>query len=239
MSPRASLSVRWARAAAVGAVALGTGVIAHVAADGLLPGPSGLVVLALASTVAAAAFLGREASALRLVVLVVGGQTLVHTGLAAMAGHRGDPVSAPAAAVHRVLPSLRPGPRTGSYYDQWTQAHPSAAGAGPVVPAWLVHSFADLAAHPVMAVAHVFAAIAVGLWLSVGERALWSVLTLTAALALALVRRLHGALAAGPLPVPTPARVRRTPEARARLPRRPVWSGPLTRRGPPALLTAA
>lgn len=239
MSVHASLSLRWARAATLGVVALGTGTVAHAGADGLLPGPTGMVVLAVLCTALAAAFLGRQASTTRLVALVVGGQSLVHTGLAAMAGHRGDPVTS-AATTPRVAPTPVPGPRTGSYYEQWAQSRPVGGEVEPVVPAWLVHAFADLAGHPVMALAHVLAAVAVGLWLAVGERALWAVLVLTAALALALVRRLHDALTGGPVAVPVPgAAARRAAYARLPIPRRPAWSHPLTRRGPPALLTAA
>jgi hypothetical protein len=169
--------------------------------------------------------------------LVVGGQGFVHTGLAAMAGHRGDPVSSPGpSAPAPVVP--RPVPRTGSYFDQWAQAHPTGE-ARPVVPGWLVHAVADIAEHPAMALAHVLAAIAVGAWLAVGERALFGLLALTAAAALLLVRRLSAALEIGPVAAP-PAPLRRTSYPPARMPCRDVWSrGRPVRRGPPLLLTAA
>lgn len=235
MSPRASLSLRWARASLLAAVVLGTGTVAHVSAGGLLPGPDGLVVLTLVCTTLAAALLGREASALRLVALAVGGQTLVHTALAAMAGHHGETHRSAAAA----LPAPVPGPRTGSYFDQWAQAHPPSAGAGPAVPSWLVHAVADVAEHPLMALAHVLASVAVGLWLAVGERALWAVLAVTADWALALARRLRAAIA-GVAPIaPRPAPVRRTAYRLSRLHRRDIWSRGPVRRGPPLLLAAA
>lgn len=229
---RASLTLRWVRACLLAAVALATGTVAHVSADGLLPGPGGLFFLGFTCTALAAMFLGRQASTLRLVTLVVGGQGFVHTGLAAMAGHRGDPVTA--APHHTITPKAVP--RTGSYYDQWAQAHPSD-GAAPAVPAWLVHAVADVAEHPAMALAHVLAAMAVGLWLAVGERALFAVIALTAALAVALVRRLSEALLVRP-PVLVPVTVRRTSYRLSRLPRRDVWSRGPVRRGPPLLAAA-
>lgn len=232
MPVRASLTLRWVRASVLAAVALGTGAVAHVSAEGRLPGPGGLMVLTLACTALAAALLGRQASTLRLVALVVAGQGFVHTGLAAMAGHRGDPVAHPT----HPLPAPT-APRTGSYFDQWEAAHP-AAGSAPAVPAWLVHAVADVVEHPAMALAHVLAAAAVGLWLAAGERALFALLTLTAALALTLVRRLRDALAAIRV-VPVPAPVRRTTYQVLRLPRRDVWARGPVRRGPPLLLAAA
>lgn len=244
MPDRASLTLRWARATLLAAVALGTGMVAHVSADGLLPGPTGLVVLTLACTALAAMFLGREASTLRLVTLVVGGQGFVHTALAAMAGHGGEAHETASTATPPVpMPDPAPIPRTGSYFDQWAQSHPTSAdgalGSGPVVPSWLVHAVTDVAEHPMMALAHVLAAVAVGLWLAVGERALFAVLALTAALAVELVRRLHGALDA-PTPIaPRPAPVRRTAYRIDRLPHRDVWSRGPARRGPPLLLIAA
>ncbi|MBO9524364.1 MAG: hypothetical protein J7518_22735 [Nocardioidaceae bacterium] len=235
MPVRASLTLRWARAAVLASVALGTGAVAHLSADGLLPGPGGLLVLALAWTTLAAMLLGRQASTLRLVALVVGGQAFVHTGLAAMAGHRGDPVTPHAAPSPLPMPTPHPVPRTGSYFDQWAQSRPQG-GAAPAVPAWLVHAVADVAEHPAMALAHVLAAVAVGLWLAVGERALFALLALTLTLVVALVRRLASVL--GPVPL-VPRPVRRASYGLLRVPRRDVWSLGPVRRGPPFLLTAA
>src|SRR5690349_13093944 len=120
MSSPASPALRWSRAALLGAMAFLAGVGAHLSADGRLPGPVGLTLLALGCTTGAAMFLGRQASTRRLIVLVVGGQGFVHTGLAALAGHRGDPV--------RVAPRLHPVAavdRSGSYFDQWSQTNPA------------------------------------------------------------------------------------------------------------------
>lgn len=236
----ASLTLRWTRAVLLGSVALAAGAGAHVSAAGRLPGPVGLTALGLACVAGAALFLGREASALRLVVLVVAGQGFVHTGLSALAGHRGDHSGdspgtsfAPVAATDR----------SGSYYDQWAQSNPAHMNpadhgeAGPVVPSWLLHGVADIVQQPGMAAMHVLAAVLVGLWLAVGERALWAVLALTAAWAVRVVARLTDALS-GAVPVaPRIQPVRPTAYPVARAPRVNVRSRPV-RRGPPVLLTA-
>ncbi|RNL80114.1 hypothetical protein [Nocardioides marmorisolisilvae] len=231
MPSHASPALRWLRALAIASVAVSTGVIAHVSADGLLPGPRGITVLVVLCTALTAIFLGRRASTLRVVTLVVAGQAFIHSGLAAMAGHRGDPVSVP--TPHPAIVPMGTGPRTGSYFDQWSQAQPNGA-AGPAVPAWMVHTAVDIAAHPAMAVAHVLAAVAVGLWLSVGERALWAVLALTAALAVRLVRALAGLSVPPAIPV---LRLRRS-LMQPRISRTLQHSPGVSRRGPPLLLAA-
>jgi hypothetical protein len=115
-------------------------------------------------------------------VLLMAGQTFIHGALTALAGHRGDPPLArfPAAqAVHHlpVVPS-GDGRRVGSLYDQLYANQPSV-GSQLTVPAPVQHLLADLTGpHAVMALAHLGAAAVVGLWLAVGERALWTVLAL-------------------------------------------------------------
>lgn len=195
MSGRASATLRWSRAALVAVVALGAGVVAHVSADGLLPGPAGLLVLFAATTMGAAAFLGREIGRVRMVALLVGGQSAVHTGLAAMAGHRGDVPRV--ATPHVVVAPPTPVSRSGSYFDQWAASVPHGADHGPGVPTWLVHSIADLLAHPAMALGHVLAAAALGLWLAYGERAVWALIRLGGSTAVSLVRALRSRLLTG------------------------------------------
>ncbi len=231
-SPRVSGLLRWTRALAVAAVALALGTVAHVAADGRLPGAMGLSVLLGATTGFSAAFLGRPASRGRLVGLVVTGQAFVHTGLSAMAGHRGDP----AQHVVHVLPAVPAsgtGPR-GTLFEQYEASRP-AVDAVPTVPAWVTHAIDDAVQHPWMVLAHVLAAVLVGCWLAVGERALWAVLALTLAWAVTLVRSLSGALGTPAAP-PAPAS---RPISTARLLPTALRHPPGTsRRGPPALLAA-
>jgi hypothetical protein len=71
----------WARALIFGSVAffLGVlGVVGHVTADGLVPGPAALGVLLGMLVLPSAPMLVRQASPLRLVGLLIGGQTAIH-----------------------------------------------------------------------------------------------------------------------------------------------------------------
>src|SRR3954453_165245 len=83
--------LRWCRALLLATVAFVAGVAAHLGADGLMPGRTALVILFLTCTVGAAVFLGRPASRLRVVLLLVGGQTFIHGGPPPLGGARGDP----------------------------------------------------------------------------------------------------------------------------------------------------
>ena len=87
------VTLLWLRSLVLSAVAMGTGATAHVAADGLLPPPTALLLLLLAGTLVTAPLLRCPASTLRVVMLIVLGQTAVHGALAAMAGHRGEHAS--------------------------------------------------------------------------------------------------------------------------------------------------
>ena len=86
MPERASATLRWSRALLLAAVAFGLGLVGHLAAGGLVPGPTGLLALYAVTAIACAALLGRPASALRITALVVAGQAAIHTVLTAAAG---------------------------------------------------------------------------------------------------------------------------------------------------------
>jgi hypothetical protein len=92
-----------------------------------------------------------------------------------------------------VAPDLADGGRrVGSLYDQLHREPPVLEHLS--VPSPLLHVFADLTgANAVMALAHLAAAAAVGLWLASGERALWTVLALTSRGVEGLVRATIGA----------------------------------------------
>jgi hypothetical protein len=169
----------WARAALLAAVTMFLGVAGHVTADGLLPSTAWLVVLTMLAVVPCAALLARPASALRIVLTLAGGQALVHLALTVTAGHTAQPgsghVHAAEAPVHV---------DTAGSALQTLQA---AAGVQPVTSA------GDLGAsglvehtvgHAPMMLVHVVAAALVGLWLAVGERALWALVALAGALVL-------------------------------------------------------
>lgn len=230
------MALRWSRAFVLAGVAFGLGLVAHLSAGGLVPGPVGLGVLFLVTLTSSAGLLGRSAGTTRVIALVVGGQAFIHTALTAASGHAGDP--------HVSLPVTRPVDtsavgREGSLYDVYARATQAPAGPadGPGVPDWALHLADDLTGpHAVMALAHLVAAALVGLWLASGERALWALVRLSRHTVAATLRHLTAAL--GGL---APARLLAEP----RLDRGPVrrlrsclLATSLSRRGPPALLTA-
>lgn len=228
--------LRWTRAALLGAVVFGSGVLAHASADGLLPGVTTLVLLYVGCVAGCAVFLGARASSSRLVLLSVAGQVAVHTLLAASAGHRGDASLVRSASVaHRV--AIQPwNPRSGQTYDQWVHQFAGNQPTGLELPGWITHSIVDLSAHPVMALAHVVGAVAIGLWLARGEQALWMLVVLTSDQVLASVRRLI--VCVRPMFPLGPLRLARIDFFIDPAPRRSVWSRVPALRGPPVLLPA-
>lgn len=174
VSPGPTRAMVWARAAVLGTAAFGTGAVSHVLAGGLVPGPLATLLVLATCVPLAATFLLRRVSAVRLVVLVLAGQTYVHTLLSALGGHRGD---AAETATYTTAPVRSAG--GGSLYDQFTAtATPSGAGAGD----WFTHQVTHLTEQPPwMVLAHTVGAVALALFLSVGEDALWRWLALAVA----------------------------------------------------------
>lgn len=204
---RATPVLLWARAALLATVVVTASVVGHVSADGLLPGPVAMAGLLAAATVASALFLTHQASPLRLVSLLVAGQAAIHGVLTLLAGHgtQAGPGSVRAASVP--LPAVSGGAvteRSGSYFDQVGAMHAasleqltaSASGGGAAGHA-AGHGVANATGHgaaqagwshlvehlagqsPAMLLAHLVVVAALGLWLALGERALWTVLVLS------------------------------------------------------------
>ncbi|MBS2936776.1 hypothetical protein KDN32_03350 [Nocardioides sp. J2M5] len=199
MNGRATQLLLWPRALVVGVLATGLGALGHVAAGGLLPGPTSMTFLTGASVALAAPLLLQQASALRLVLMLVAGQTAVHLGLTLAAGS-----GATHAAAH--------GPGQ----------HASSGGGASLADAAASH----VLGHGPMMLAHLAAAVAVGLWLGHGERLLWTLVRLCRH-RLRVVTR----LVLEPTPAPTPPRptAHRYPRVRVAL----RQSRPSVRRGPP------
>ncbi len=76
----------WLRALLLATVAVSAGSVAHVTADGALPGAPAMVVLLALGTAAAAPLLRTRASTRRVVLLLVLGQAAVHAVLTAASG---------------------------------------------------------------------------------------------------------------------------------------------------------
>lgn len=183
---RATPVLVWSRAALLAVVVVAASAVGHVSADGLLPGPGAMLGLTLAVTAVAALFLTRQASPLRLVTLLASGQVAIHGVLSALAGHAGEG-GAPTASVHTdhaATPFVFDGlqaERTGSYFDQVEAMQPAAlGGATGSGHGGTTHLVEHLATQSVaMMVAHAAVVALLGVWLAVGERALWTVLTLS------------------------------------------------------------
>jgi hypothetical protein len=180
MEARMDPCVLWARASVVGTLAFLLGVAGHVMADGLLPGPLFLAGLLAFSVLLGVPMLNRPAGPVRLVALLVGGQTFIHLVLSVAAGHAGDAAtssgSTAGATGLRTLPTVD-GHRVGSLQDAYQGMSGHASATAPALP--VGHLINDLSAHAPMMVVHLAAAALVGLWLARGEACLWTILALT------------------------------------------------------------
>ncbi len=275
---RATPVLLWTRAALLSVVVVAASVIGHVSADGLLPGPLALLALLGATAVVSARFLTRQASAPRLVALLVGGQAVVHGLLSLLAGHGSSSASsawsaaasgtgAASAPAHGFVFDGRQTERTGSYFDQVDAMQTGAtaatgagtdgtaavdAGLGVPLDAGLAASsghhsgLAHLVEHLAtqglgMMLAHLGVVALLGFWLAVGERALWTVLTLTTTRLLALVA-CAGSAFLGRWVTVLLEHVRRAPylatTGRCVVPLPHLLHHVVAHRGPPALLAA-
>src|SRR3954451_17576453 len=155
--------LRWMRALTLASVLVTTGVAGHAAADGAVPPPLLLAVLFVGATVVLGPVLGSPASPLRVALLVVGGQAILHVCLWVLAtnpmGRSGAGMGMPDGSAH--FASMPAG-----------MVHGSAATreASLASLAWVG------SAHLGMLVAHLVAGLFLGLWLAAGERAAWTLL---------------------------------------------------------------
>lgn len=227
------------RALLLATVILSCAAFSHVLADGLLPSTSGLAWLLLGTTLAVRSFLRRPAGRARLLALVVGGQAVLHLFLSAMAGHG---VSRTEGAPAPPLPATT----GGSLADQYAarqDALAAASGHTSLDPSSLIaHQWEHLVdTGPLMVLAHTAAAVAVALWLASGERALATLIALSAERVAAASPRAAGhllalanALLAAPLRLP--AELRRTAARRVAPTHQAFAHRVVSHRGPPALL---
>jgi len=156
--------LRWMRALTLASVLVATGVAGHAAADGAVPAPLLLAVLFVGATLVLAPVLGSPISSLRVAVLVVGGQSLLHVCLSVLAT---NPTGRSGAGM------VMPHGSAGSSSMPAGMVHGSAA-SGEASLAWVG------SAHLGMLLAHLVAGLFLGLWLAAGERAAWTLLLLAA-----------------------------------------------------------
>jgi len=147
--------LRGMRALTLTSVLVSTGVAGHVAAGGAMPVPGVLVVLLVGGTLVLAPGLGSPATSVRAVLLVIGGQALLHASLHVLttnpAGHSGAGM-------------VMPGGPHGSMPMSGGMLH-GAAASGETSLVWMG------GAHVGMLLAHLVAGLLLGLWLAAGERA--------------------------------------------------------------------
>lgn len=243
---RATPALLWARAALLAAVVVLVSAVGHVSADGNLPGPLAMAALLGLTTVVSARFLTRQASTLRIVAMLVGGQAVIHGLLSVLAGHGTGPAGHRSAEAGSFVFDGRHVERTGSYFDQVAAMQASSApDPGPVgsgASAGWMHVVEHLGAQsPLMLVAHLLVVVALGVWLAVGEAALWAVLTLMGSTLLGVVGALV-ALGTGRFVALLLQRVRRTPVPRGlqhdAVPLLNLLRHVVAHRGPPALLAS-
>jgi hypothetical protein len=218
--------LRWLRASMLSLVVVLGGLAGHVAAGGVTPTGSTVLMMLVATGVLVAPMLGAPASTGRVVVLVAAGQGAVHLALQFLAppartGHSGSSMLMPGAMSSGM--SSRHASMTGEVLGHGSAAHHDAVLA--------LMNGTDLA----MLAGHLAAAVVVGLWLAAGERAAWSIVALTGR---SVADSLRGLLQGMPL---RPALAGTCPSTEpmpdwlaAVLLRASVWDGyAVSRRGPP------
>jgi hypothetical protein len=147
-------------------VLFASGLAGHAAAGGVTPAPSLLVPLFVLTVLVAAPFAGAPMRPAWSIALLAGGQGVLHAALQLLSG----------AAV--TATTTKPGAGTGvpsSPSSSHLMTHHSDAAVSHGSGMSLMGG-----GHLAMVLAHLAAAVAVGLWLAAGERALWILLALTA-----------------------------------------------------------
>jgi hypothetical protein len=158
--------LRRMRALTLPSVLFTTGLVGHAAAGGVTPATSVLVPLFVLTVVAVAQFVGAPTSPARSMALLVGGQGLLHAALQLLSGTGTTTTTVVGAAAGMATVS--------SSASSHLMMHQQGVAAS--------HGFVmsqTSGAHLVMLLAHLAAAVVVGLWLAAGERAFSTLLALT------------------------------------------------------------
>jgi hypothetical protein len=158
--------LRRMRALTLPSVLFTTGLEGHAAAGGVTPTASVLVPLFALTVVAIAQFAGTPTSPARSLGLLVGGQGLLHAALQLLSGSVTTTTTLGGAATGMATVS----PSASSHHA----IHQGVAASHGFVMSQMSGE------HVVMLLAHLAAAVVVGLWLAAGERAFWTLLALTA-----------------------------------------------------------
>lgn len=216
--------LRWVRALTLASVLLGSAVAGHVAAGGLAPTATVLFPLFVLVTAALVPLLNAPASTRRVTALLVVGQGVLHVLLQVLGGSAAVEV----AGHSTVAPGAIAGDPLSTHVVHGVASTPTDSS--------LVLVSGD---HLAMLLAHVAAALVVGLWLAAGERAAWrlvSLATLPVVEAWITLREL-ATTAAVALVAPRPTALPSWGTESAT--RSSSWAGRgVSRRGPPRLIAA-
>jgi hypothetical protein len=155
---------RWARALTLPSVLFTTALAGHAVGDGAIPAASVLALLFVLTVVSVAPFTMVPITPARTTALLLAGQGLLHTALQLLGG---TTVTATTAMCGTGAGAAAVSSPTSCHL----MAHPGAMSHDSTV--------APMGGgHLVMLLAHMAAAVVVGVWLAVGERALSAVLLL-------------------------------------------------------------
>ena len=216
--------LRWVRALALASVLLGSAVAGHVAAGGFAPTATVLLPLFVLVAAALVPLLKAPASTRRVTALLVVGQGVLHVLLQVLGGSAAVEVAGHSIAA------------PGTVAADPLSTHLAHGVASTPTDSSLVLVTGD---HLAMLLAHVAAALVVGLWLAAGERAAWrlvSVAALPVVDAWITLRELSTTAAVGLIAPRLAVLPSWGPESATRL---SSWAGRgVSRRGPPRLLDA-
>ena len=143
-----------------------TGLAGHLAGDGDMPTGRVLVALFVLTVAATAPFVGATLSPARVVALLVGGQGVLHAVFQLLGGT--------AVTATMTMHGEGTGGPASSPNSSHLMMHPDAAASHGSLMSLMSGG------HLVMLLAHLGAAVVVGVWLAAGERALWMLLAFTA-----------------------------------------------------------
>jgi hypothetical protein len=218
-------ALRGARVLTLPSVLFASGLAGHATAGGVMPAPSLLASLFVVTVFAVAPFATGAIRPAWSMALLVGGQGVLHAAMQLVSGTTGTATTTMSGGGTGV-------PATSPTSSHLMTHHSDAAvshGSGMSLMG---------GGHLVMLLAHLAAAVAVGLWLAAGERALWILLTLTARQVVDAWGPVM-AVARGVDAVVISCPGLQTGCALRRVIRRSVWiTGVVPRRGPPAVRPA-
>jgi hypothetical protein len=213
--------LRWVRVLTLPSVLFSCALAGHAAAGGVIPDTSALVPLFVLTVVAVASFTGGAIRPAGAVALLVAAQWLLHAALQLL-GRTAVTATTPMCGADTSAPAVS-GPMS-CHHMMHGSAEVSHGSATSLMSS----------GHVVMLLAHLSAAVAVGVWLAAGERAFSTMLVLAARPVAAAWRTVTGAaqVCGGAVVVSRP-RLQLGWGLRCAV-RGPVWvAGAVCRRGPP------